>query len=58
MPVSDAIGEAILAGKTEAEIVAVLRGEGFGSLLANAGLKLQEGITSPHEIVETLISEE
>jgi type II secretory ATPase GspE/PulE/Tfp pilus assembly ATPase PilB-like protein len=58
LPLNDAISAAILERKGEAELVAIGREFGFKSLGDNATLKLDAGVTSPEEILETLIVEE
>jgi type II secretory ATPase GspE/PulE/Tfp pilus assembly ATPase PilB-like protein len=58
MPMLPEIGEAILAGRSEAELTAIAREQGLGSMMQNASLKLSKGITSPQELLEVLTTDE
>jgi type II secretory ATPase GspE/PulE/Tfp pilus assembly ATPase PilB-like protein len=58
LPMSDALGEGVLAGKNEAELVAINRAKGFGSMLSNAASRLFEGDTSPEEVLEVLLADD
>jgi type II secretory ATPase GspE/PulE/Tfp pilus assembly ATPase PilB-like protein len=58
MPMNQALSDAILAGKNEHELVDIMQQSGFGTLLESAAAKLYDGITSPEEILETLVVEE
>jgi type II secretory ATPase GspE/PulE/Tfp pilus assembly ATPase PilB-like protein len=56
MPMTRGISEAILEGKSEAELTDLARLEGFGSLLQNARAKMFRGITSPQEVLDALVA--
>jgi type II secretory ATPase GspE/PulE/Tfp pilus assembly ATPase PilB-like protein len=58
LTLNDAISEAILERKGEAELTVLSRDSGFASLLANATTKLTAGLTSPEEVPDTLTLEE
>ena len=57
-PISEKIGEAILARKGEADLIALAREQGFKSLMENAIAKLYAGQTSPEEVLETIMVDE
>jgi general secretion pathway protein E len=58
MPMNEALAAAILAGKNERELVAIMHEAGFDTLLKSAADKISAGVTSPEEILETLVVEE
>jgi len=58
MPMLPEIAEGVLAGHSEAELTAIARKQGLGSMMQNATLKLTKGITSPQELLEVLTTDE
>lgn len=58
MAMTEKIAEAVLAGNSESDLVGLARAGGFESLLSHGVAKAYAGVTSPEEIMETIISEE
>jgi type II secretory ATPase GspE/PulE/Tfp pilus assembly ATPase PilB-like protein len=58
MPMTPELTAAILANKSESELVEIMRSSGFGSLLDAAVEKMVQGITSPEEILDSLALDE
>jgi len=58
MTMADEIINAILERRSESELTALARRSGFPSLLEIGVAKIYEGVTSPEEIMETIITDE
>lgn len=58
LPLNEAIDAAILSRKSENELLEVARQHGYRSLMENAIGKLYAGLTSPEEVLETVLVDE